>query len=311
MTAFAPPGGQPEPERSSAASGPAPDDDPFGDLFAQHGPAEHGPAEHGPAEHDPAQYGTAQQSPDQRGPGTNDGAEHFGTEVTDYAARSAGPSDYLVAGPSDGGRRNAIVAALAALAVLAAAGGAAIWLAHRHHAGSGAPAAQPAPNQSHAASGHSSPLPTQTPTATPTLTTAPTPASSAGLVTAAPGVAQAAAAPQVEAFLNRYFSAINNHDYQRYRTLLDHRLRRHESVAGFNAGYRSTTDSHATITSITDSAPGRLAVGVTFTSRQRPADSPSHTACTDWNITLFLRQHGGSYVIGRAPADYHAAYQAC
>jgi hypothetical protein len=124
-------------------------------------------------------------------------------------------------------------------------------------------------------------------------------------------VAQAAAAPQVEAFVNRYFSAINNHDYQRYRTLLDHRMRRDESVADFDAGYRSTTDSHATITSIADSAPGRLAVGVTFTSRQRPADSPSHTACTDWNITLFLRQHGGSYVIGRAPADYHAAYQAC
>ncbi len=283
MTALLPAGGLAVPEQPGNTSGQAVGEDTYGDRYA---------------------------------PGSlpsGGSADRSGTPpAAAYRTGSAGPDDLLTAGPPGGGRRNLIVAALAAFVVLVAGGGVAVWLTHRQHAAAGQPAAQPTPAGAQpqaGASGPSSPLPTPTATATPAA--APTPASSGSLVTAAPGAAQAPAAPPVEAFLNSYFTAINNRDYQQYRALLSHQMRRAISQGVFNAGYRSTADSGATITSITGSGPGRLAVAVTFTSHQQPAGSPTHTACTHWDITLYLRQRGGGYVIGRPPAGYHAAYQAC
>jgi hypothetical protein len=118
------------------------------------------------------------------------------------------------------------------------------------------------------------------------------------------------AAPQVTAFLNSYFTAINAHDYQAYDSLLDQQLQPYPQ-SSFDAGYGSTTDSDETLTSITDTSSGGEAASVTFTSHQQPADSPDNSSCDQWSITLFLVPNGSGYLDGKAPSTYHASYQAC
>jgi hypothetical protein len=126
----------------------------------------------------------------------------------------------------------------------------------------------------------------------------------------APGVSRQGGEPTVVAFLNSYFTAINNHDYQQYRGLLDAQVQRQETAAKFATGYRGSHDSAATLTGLTSSG-AQVMASVSFTSHQPAAVSPSHSRCTRWNITLFLTPHGGSYVIGSPPSGYHASYQAC
>jgi len=145
------------------------------------------------------------------------------------------------------------------------------------------------------------------PTTSPPVTPSPT---STGLVTVAPGVPPGGDEPTVVAFLNSYFTAINNHDYQQYRGLLDAQMQQQETAAVFRAGYRGSHDSAATLTGLT-SAGAQVAASVSFTSHQPAAVSPTHSGCTDWTITLYLTPQGGPYLIGSPPSGYHASYQAC
>ena len=51
---------------------------------------------------------------------------------------------------------------------------------------------------------------------------------------------------------------------------------------------------------------------VTFVSHQNPADSPDHTACNRWHITLFLKSDGHDYHIRRHQPGFPAdAFRAC
>jgi hypothetical protein len=118
-------------------------------------------------------------------------------------------------------------------------------------------------------------------------------------------------APAVLSFLNTYFAAINAHNYQRYYGLLDAQQQRGITEHQFRTGYRDTRDSRATLVTLGPAGGGTIAAAVTFTSHQPAADSPSHSGCTNWNTTLYLRRQGSSYVIGAPPASYHATYQAC
>lgn len=115
----------------------------------------------------------------------------------------------------------------------------------------------------------------------------------------------------MESFLNSYFTAINGHDYQQYRALLDRKLRRDESLQAFTNGYSSTSDSAATLTSIYSVGGGEIGAAVSFTSHQSPAQSPTDTGCTTWDITLYLTPQDGHYLITPAPPGYHASYQPC
>jgi hypothetical protein len=121
-------------------------------------------------------------------------------------------------------------------------------------------------------------------------------------------VSQQADAPQVATFLGTYFRAINTHDYALYSSLFVPGMR--SSFQNFETGYRSTSDSRAVLTGISP-IPGSLAAAVSFISHQQPVDSPTGTACTSWDITLYLEPHGGTYWIMHAPPGYHAHYQAC
>jgi hypothetical protein len=131
------------------------------------------------------------------------------------------------------------------------------------------------------------------------------------LLTVEPQAASAPHAAAVQAFLRRYFTAINNHDYAAYRQLFSRELRGGLSATQFASGYGSSQDSLATLRSITVPAAGRVKADVTFVSHQRPADSATHSACTTWSISLFLGKQGGKYVIESPPAGYGATSAAC
>ncbi len=148
------------------------------------------------------------------------------------------------------------------------------------------------------------------PTASPSASSAGP--SSVGQVTITAGASQNANAASVAAFLGHYFTAINNHDYQSYVSLLSPQAQQRLTAAQFDSGYRSTADSAETLVGISTAANGDLAAAVTFTSHQNPADSPDQQeSCTDWNISLFLLQSGGGYLVDQPPPDYHASYHAC
>ncbi len=184
-----------------------------------------------------------------------------------------------------------IAFAAAAIVLILAAAGATIALTHR------------APPAGHPASG---------PTSTSTSTSAPRPAPRPRpLVTIAPAAASAPQAPAVKAFLIRYFTAINEHDFAAYRSLFSDTQRGGLSAAAFARGYGSSRDSQATLRSIAVGAAGQLVATVSFVSHQQPADSATHSACTSWTISLFLIKQSGAYVIHTPPAGYGATAAAC
>jgi hypothetical protein len=163
---------------------------------------------------------------------------------------------------------------------------------------------------SDATPGEADSAPTSSPSSLPS--TPPPATSSVGQVTIAADVSQDPDASSVATFLNQYFTAINNHDYQSYISLLSSQDEQGLTQEQFDNGYGSTVDSAETLLGISTAANGDLVASATFTSHQNPADSPDQQeSCTDWNISLFLEQGGGGYLIDKPPPSYHASYQAC
>jgi hypothetical protein len=127
----------------------------------------------------------------------------------------------------------------------------------------------------------------------------------------APGISQGERTMQVRTFVADYFTAINDHDFAAYTALLDARSRADETRQEFRFGFGTTRDSDASITGITTVSAGITGVTITFVSHQNIADSITDSACTDWDITLFLRRSGAGYVLGPAPPGYRAEYYSC
>jgi hypothetical protein len=179
-----------------------------------------------------------------------------------------------------------------------AAGGAAGWKLTRHHRPPALAARSTAPRRS-----GSSPAAGTLPAA---ASSSPPP-----FIQVSAAAAASPAAGPVQDVLASYFTAINQHDYQQYASLLTPALQQGVTPASFASGYGSTTDSGMTLTSIASADSGSVAASVTFTSQQDPAASPDGSACDDWQITLYLQPDGGSYQIGSPPSGYHAAYAPC
>jgi hypothetical protein len=212
-----------------------------------------------------------------------------------------------------------------AVVLIAAAGGTTAWLIYHHHTRSTVsplaarrsaasqrrtrPAANSAAASSTSSAGNPALTSTPSPTSSAPLVSGPTPTT--GMVELAPAVAGDPRAPIAEAFVDHYFTAINNHDFRQYLRLLNPMSRRNETAASFYAGYRTTNDSNATITAISAVGDGRMGITVTFTSHQRPSDGPTGTACINWNITLYLQNYSGRYLLGPAPVGYEAIFNAC
>jgi len=199
---------------------------------------------------------------------------------------------------------------VAAILVLAG-GGFAAWkfLGNSNHHPAAAGSSTGAANQTGSGSSGSpaanSPSPLPTSPSTPPATTGP----SGGFpVTATAAVAGQPGEQQVISFLQSYFTAINNHDYGQYASLVTPSQRPSQTL--FESGFGTTTDSNATLTSLVPYGTG-VAATVKFTSNQSPSDSPDSASCDAWHITLFLQPHGSSYRIGPAAPGYHARYRAC
>jgi hypothetical protein len=241
---------------------------------------------------------------------------HASPGYTSPGAGRAGPPDLLTPSPSPSPQRGKIIAAIVvAVVILAGGGGTAYYLTSRHHGGSAladqtthASVTPPASAGPAASPATASQTPTLTPTPTPAATFAP---AGSGFVAVGPAASQSADLPGVEAWVNRYFGAINHHAYRRYRALLSPGLQQSESAADFASGYRSTTDAAATLTAISDLGDGEVGATLNFTSHQLPADSPTSTACDRWHVTLYLSQVAGGYELDPAPAGYHARDNAC
>jgi hypothetical protein len=126
-----------------------------------------------------------------------------------------------------------------------------------------------------------------------------------------PGVSQDSSSHQLDGFASRYFSAINDHDYQAYIALLAPGGPQVPTPGQFAAGYGSTSDTGATLTSTAPQGGGGYAIGLSFLSHQSASQSKTGTSCTAWQITLYLVPGGGSYLIASPPPGYHSAYRAC
>ena len=123
-----------------------------------------------------------------------------------------------------------------------------------------------------------------------------------------PRLAGRADARRVGGLLVRYFAAVNHRRYQAYASLFARR--RQLTPRDFAWGYRTSHDSNAVLVGIA-ALKGGLKATVTFTSQQDPAQSPDHSSCIDWRITLSLYRTGAAYLIGMPPPGYRAGLQAC
>jgi hypothetical protein len=127
-------------------------------------------------------------------------------------------------------------------------------------------------------------------------------------VSITPRLAGRADARRVGGLLVRYFAAVNHRRYQAYASLFAQR--RQLTPRDFAWGYQTSHDSNAALVGIA-ALKGGLKATVTFTSQQDPAQSPDHSSCIDWRITLFLYRTGAAYLIGMPPPGYRAGLQAC
>ena len=168
----------------------------------------------------------------------------------------------------------------------------------------GAPSGQPT-------SGTSSPAASATGSASASASASPTvsPTGSTSTVAVSPSAAANQSAPQVQALVERYFSAINSHDYAAYNGIHDAKSQMAQST--FDSGYATTTDSAEELTAISDAGGGELAATLSFVSHQDPAKSINNSSCTKWTIMLYLLPQGNRYLITSTPPGYHAAYAGC
>jgi hypothetical protein len=246
-----------------------------------------------------------------------DGLALYGWGPDGWGPDGWGPAEPFKPGePLTPGRRRGRwrPVALAAAVVLAAAasGFAALHvLGHQQASAAGIDAA--ADGEQHASVAAKGPPPGSGTTSSATASTpgAP-PATGTALVGIAAGAVSEPHAQPVTEFLTRYFSAVNRHNYLAYRILLTPGIGARLTPRAFRSGYGTTADSAVTLRAVSViAAAGRLAATITFTSRQDPADSPAHSACTAWSIVLYLVPHRAGYLIGKPPPSYHAAFRGC
>jgi hypothetical protein len=280
-----------QPTRRAVPGQPAP---------AAPGPARSGPARSGLAGSDPVARGQARPGPADSNPADSNPADSNPADSdpadSDHAtqASKSQPANSWLSNPPNG-RWTAITAA-AAVVVIAA--GAVTLVEHGR-----APAR---------AGGGPTGGATASPSASPGRTGGTSrPAPRPRPVTVAAAAASAPHAAAIAAFLTRYFAAIDHHSFGAYRSLFTPSGRTGLTAAAFTAGYGTTSDSHAVLHRISTAADGQIRAVVTFTSHQRASDSPTHTSCTTWSISLFLAKTSGRYVIETPPHDYKPSFRAC
>jgi len=206
--------------------------------------------------------------------------------------------------------RPAAFAAIAIVVLVVLAGGTgAVWLFGRHGK---APAGSDSSGQAGPASPAAASSPPATSAGSPSPTT-PSPSASTGAVQVrvSASAAQDPSAVSVTAFVTRYFTVINRHRYHAFLVLHVPELQAGLTRASFNSGYPGTVDTAVRLVSISTAADGDTAAAVTFTSHQRPNVADHEESCTKWQISLFLTQGSGRYLLDRSPEGYQAASAPC
>ncbi|HSR82653.1 MAG TPA: hypothetical protein VLM11_00545 [Streptosporangiaceae bacterium] len=134
---------------------------------------------------------------------------------------------------------------------------------------------------------------------------------SQGPVSVYPAAATEPNEAAVVASLNRYFDAINHHDYGVYKRLFLPRLRGGLSAASFSAGFGTTTASVEQLHSINVTGAGEVEALVTFISHQAIAGQPTTSACTAWSIEFYLVRPWRRYLLAARPRWYQASTSSC
>jgi hypothetical protein len=242
------------------------------------------------------------------GPGAPAGRPGPGYPEREIVSSPSGPpiGPWLPLAPARHPSARALAIAAAVIVLLAAAG---VLSYHLVAAGKATPATASTRSHSRAAEPASPSAARTQLSPSPTAVSTSPPASS--LVALGAGVTGNRSAVQVAAFVANYFSAINNRDFASYSALFAPSAATITSARQFKADYGSTHDSKVVLSSLTSTGSGGWAAGISFTSHQSAAESATHTACTAWNITLYLSPSGSSYLIGSPPAGYQATFRAC
>jgi hypothetical protein len=207
------------------------------------------------------------------------------------------------------GGSGVMIAAVVVLALAAGGGAFAVVSSLTGNNTGGHPSAQPTQPASSAAAAPTTGPASSTATASPSAS--PKASAKKSTVAVSPSAAANPASARVRTLLERYFAAINAHDYAAYSSLLDAQMQQNNPQSKFESGYATTRDSAEKLTSIADTGGGGVAATVTFTSHQNPADSINNSSCTAWTITLYLQPQDGGYLIGVPPAGYRSVHQDC
>jgi len=114
--------------------------------------------------------------------------------------------------------------------------------------------------------------------------------------------AASAQAPAVLAISQRYYDAINAHDYDAWTATVTSQRASQQSRASWNQGYRSTHEFSVVVTAITPTGADSATVAMSFVSTQDPADAPTDLPVTRicWQTQLPVTNLGGDARIGTA-----------
>jgi hypothetical protein len=158
----------------------------------------------------------------------------------------------------------------------------------------------------------------KSPVAEPSVTVTPSVSERASIARAgqnqlsvARGAATAPHEAAIVASLNRYFDAINTHNYRVYKRQFIPALRGGLSAASFDAEFGTARYSAEQLSSIDVTGAGRVDAFVTFTSHQSAGGRPADTTCTAWNVEYYLVPRGHRYLLAAPPLWYEASDRRC
>jgi len=116
--------------------------------------------------------------------------------------------------------------------------------------------------------------------------------------------AASAQAPAVLAISQRYYNAINAHDYDAWTATVTSQRASQQSRASWNQGYRSTHEFSVVVTAITPTGADSATVAMSFVSTQDPADAPTDLPVTRicWQTQLPVTHLGTDARIGTSPS---------
>jgi hypothetical protein len=126
-----------------------------------------------------------------------------------------------------------------------------------------------------------------------------------------PAAATAPNEAAIAASLNRYFGAINNHDYLGYKRQFILVLRGKLSRAAFSAGFGTVNDSAEQLHNISVIGGGKVDAFVTFISQQPAADRRASPTCTAWSTEFYLGKRGTRYLLVAPPQWYQVSTSRC